>query len=64
MTGKSPQECLGMEDIRTEIDRSDRQIIALLGERAGYVHAAAAFKTSEDGAVSYTHLTLPTILRV
>jgi len=38
-----------MEDIRTEIDRSDRQIIALLGERAGYVHAAAAFKTSEDG---------------
>ncbi|WP_290539255.1 MULTISPECIES: chorismate mutase [Alcanivorax] len=49
MTGKSPQECLGMEDIRAEIDRRDRKIIALLGERAGYVHAAAAFKTSEDG---------------
>tara|TARA_Y100001934_G_scaffold188402_1_gene222221 strand:+ start:1612 stop:1911 length:300 start_codon:yes stop_codon:yes gene_type:complete len=49
MTGKSAEECLGMEDIRAEIDRRDRQIIALLGERAGYVHAAAAFKTSEDG---------------
>ena len=49
MAAKSPQECLGMEDIRAEIDRRDREIIALLGERAGYVHAAAAFKTSEDG---------------
>ncbi|WP_415038193.1 isochorismate lyase [Alcanivorax sp.] len=49
MTGKSPEECLGMEDIRAEIDCRERQIIALLGERAGYVHAAAAFKTSEDG---------------
>ena len=38
-----------MEDVRAEIDRRDRQIVALLGERAGYVHAAAAFKTSEDG---------------
>jgi len=38
-----------MEDIRSEIDRIDRQVIALLGERAGYVHAAAAFKRSEDG---------------
>lgn len=49
MTSKLPQECLGMEDIRAEIDLRDRDIIALLGERAGYVHAAAAFKTSEAG---------------
>ena len=38
-----------MEDVRAEIDSRDRQIIARLGERVGYVHAAAAFKTSEDG---------------
>ena len=30
-----------------EIDRIDRGILALLGERAGYVHAAARFKSSE-----------------
>ncbi len=49
MAIRKPAECAGMDDIRSEIDRIDQRIIALLGERAGYVHAAAAFKTSEDG---------------
>lgn len=49
MEARSPQECRGMADIRGEIDRRDRQIIALLGERAGYVQAAAKFKASEEG---------------
>ena len=38
-----------MEDIRAEIDRIDREIIALIGKRLQYVNAAARFKTSADG---------------
>lgn len=34
-----------MQDIRTEIDQIDRQVIALLGQRFDYVKAAAKFKT-------------------
>jgi isochorismate pyruvate lyase len=44
---KQPDECKSLQDIRTQIDRLDRQIVALLGQRLEYVHAAAAFKTSE-----------------
>lgn len=42
-----PADCAGMHDIRREIDAIDGLIVTLLGERLGYVHAAAAFKTSE-----------------
>lgn len=44
---KSPIDCENLSDIRAEIDRLDRQVIALLGERFAYVKAAAKFKTSE-----------------
>ena len=44
---KWPNECRGMQDIRTEIDRIDREVIALIGQRFQYVQAAAPFKTSE-----------------
>jgi isochorismate pyruvate lyase len=43
----SPLECSTLQEVRAEIDRLDRTIIALIGERAGYVHAAARFKTTE-----------------
>src|SRR3954467_737964 len=43
----SPSECASLAEVRAEIDRIDRSIIALIGERAGYVHAAARFKSSE-----------------
>jgi isochorismate pyruvate lyase len=43
---KAPEQCENMQDIRCEIDRIDRDIIALLGQRYGYVKAAAKFKTS------------------
>ena len=43
---KRPEECNCIDDVRTEIDRIDRQIVALIGERAGYVRAAAKFKAS------------------
>ena len=34
---KRPNECRDMQDIRTEIDRIDREIIGLLGRRFQYV---------------------------
>lgn len=43
---KAPNECETMTDIRAEIDRLDRQVIALLGQRFAYVQAASRFKTS------------------
>lgn len=44
---KTPDECENMLDIRAEIDRLDRQVIASLSQRFGYVKAASKFKTSE-----------------
>jgi len=43
----TPAECRSLHEVREEIDRLDEQVIALLGQRAGYVKAAARFKTSE-----------------
>lgn len=43
-----PQQCANMQEIRTKIDAIDQQIIALLGQRAGYVAAASAFKIDAD----------------
>ena len=45
---KRPEECNDIQDIRAEIDRLDRQILAALGERARYVTAASRFKTDEQ----------------
>ena len=42
-----PEDCSSIQDIRIEIDRLDRQIIALIGTRFEYVKAAAKYKTSE-----------------
>lgn len=36
-----------MQEVRAEIDRIDREVIALIGQRYAYVQAAAQFKTSE-----------------
>lgn len=44
---KQPEECSDIQDIRAEIDRIDRQIIAAVGQRFEYVKAASKFKTSE-----------------
>jgi isochorismate pyruvate lyase len=40
-------DCKSLDEVRAEIDRIDRAVLALLGERAGYVHAAARFKPTE-----------------
>ncbi len=44
---KTPDQCESLVDIRAEIDRLDRQVVALLGQRFAYVKAASKFKTSE-----------------
>lgn len=37
-----------MADVRAEIDRIDRAVIALLAERMGYIDAAGRIKPSRD----------------
>jgi isochorismate pyruvate lyase len=44
---KPPEECASLDEVREAIDRLDRGIVAALGLRRGYVHAAARFKTDE-----------------
>ncbi len=44
---KPPEDCSSLDEIRTAIDDLDREVIRLLGRRAGYVRAAAAFKRNE-----------------
>jgi isochorismate pyruvate lyase len=44
---REPEVCSGMDEIRAEIDRIDRAVVALLGKRFKYVLAASRFKTSQ-----------------
>jgi isochorismate pyruvate lyase len=45
---KTPESCSTLQDVRDAIDEIDREVVQLLGKRSGFVHAAAAFKTSEE----------------
>jgi isochorismate pyruvate lyase len=40
--------CHSLEEVRTQIDALDRQIVALLAERGAYVKQAARFKKNTD----------------
>ena len=40
--------CTSIEEVRSNIDRIDRQIVALLAERGGFVKQAAWFKKTTD----------------
>ncbi|WP_238446808.1 chorismate mutase [Azohydromonas australica] len=42
------EPCTSLEQVRSHIDRLDRQIVSLLAERGGYVNQAAKFKKSTD----------------
>ena len=44
----TPEQCESLAQVRAEIDRLDRDIVALLAERGRYVLAAAPFKRSAD----------------
>ena len=45
---KLPQECTNIEEIRTEIDCIDFEIVTLLGQRFGYVKEIMRFKQTEE----------------
>ena len=50
---KTSDCCNSIEEIRSEIDRIDKEIISLLGERFQYVKAIVAFKEpSKEGIVA------------
>ncbi|MGI9369815.1 MAG: chorismate mutase [Ruegeria sp.] len=40
-----PQNCASMQQLRVQIDKLDRQLVALLTERTGYIDRAAELKT-------------------
>jgi isochorismate pyruvate lyase len=43
-----PGDCLSMSEVRDEIDRIDRLLVALIAERQQYIDAAARIKTRAD----------------
>ena len=47
---RKPADCQTKQQIRDEIDRLDRQLIALLSERFGYVRRMAELKQEPDEA--------------
>jgi isochorismate pyruvate lyase len=49
---KPPAECASLEEVRTQIDSIDEEIIRLIGQRAHYVKAAARFKDSEHAVAA------------
>ena len=44
----SPEDCRTMEELRVEIDRLDRALVALLAERQAYIERAAAIKNNRE----------------
>lgn len=44
----TPGQCESIEQVRAQIDRIDRQLVALLAERGGYVVQAARFKRNDE----------------
>ncbi len=43
---RQPSDCQNMDELRAEIDRLDRELVALLVARAGYIDRAIDLKTS------------------
>lgn len=47
-TPLSPADCTTMVDVRAGVDALDRQLVALLATRFGYMRAAARIKPNRD----------------
>jgi isochorismate pyruvate lyase len=45
---KTGPDCTTMADVRYEIDRLDRDLVALIAERQSYIEAAARIKGDRD----------------
>ena len=45
---KMPDDCMSMIEVREGVDATDRELVALLDRRFGYMRAAARIKPSRD----------------
>ncbi len=45
-----PEDCKNMDEVRAEIDRLDTALVALIGERFGYVDRAWQLKDNPEEA--------------
>lgn len=45
---KQPADCSDMTDVRAGVDATDRELMALLDRRFGYMRAAARIKQTRD----------------
>jgi isochorismate pyruvate lyase len=45
---KLPESCETMSEVRAGVDATDRELVALLARRFGYMRAAARIKPSRD----------------
>lgn len=45
---QASQQCSSIDEVRAQIDRIDREIVALLAERGLYMKQAAQFKKTSD----------------
>ncbi|MFW5886594.1 MAG: chorismate mutase [Bacteroidota bacterium] len=52
MKNKLPWECTSIDEVRTEIDELDQEILKLLGERFQYVKEIVRFKTDKDSVIA------------
>lgn len=44
----TPEECTSMAEVRVGVDATDRELVALLDRRFGYMRAAARIKGTRD----------------
>jgi len=49
---KLPEDCQSLEEVREGMDALDRELVALIAKRVGYVRAAARFKTSAEAVAA------------
>ena len=45
---KAPEDCQDMREVRVGVDATDRELVALLDRRFGYMRAAARIKQTRD----------------
>lgn len=43
-----PQDCNSLDEVRSEIDRLDKLLVATISQRQDYVNAAAGFKRNQE----------------
>jgi len=47
-SAKAPEDCQNMTEVREGVDATDRELVALLERRFGYMRAAARIKPTRD----------------